>query len=428
MATVKFFLWSEKKGVNAPIYVRLSAGREKVFIVKTEKTIKPELWSKENQTVKQRILDTESQKLKDELIDLKKHIETEVNKCFGELSKEWLKEVIYKFKFKKSSDAETLMEYIERFILEVESGTRKNENLMNLSKGTITNLKAFKKQVTDYQVNRTEKLKRTISVDFENVNIDFYNDFVSYLSDEGFAQNTIGKHIKTLKMFMSKSLEEKLHTNRDFQFRSFKGISRKSFNIYLTETELEKLYNKDLSGNPDYDKARDAFLTLCETGLRISDYNKVDVSIKTDESGVKLIHLSQEKTDGEVVIPVSVRLQKILDKYNGTLPRIHDQYINRDIKKVAELCEFNEVLRWNEKKLGKSYEKTCMKWEKITCHTGRRTFCTNAYLAGIDTLSIMQISGHSTESNFLKYIKLTKEQNARKLSTHPFFTKLAIAK
>jgi hypothetical protein len=28
-------------------------------------------------------------------------------------------------------------------------------------------------------------------------------------------------------MFMSKSLEEKLHNNRDFQFRSFKGISRK---------------------------------------------------------------------------------------------------------------------------------------------------------------------------------------------------------
>jgi integrase len=424
MATVKFFLWSKKKGTNAPIYVRLSAGRENVFIAKTKKTIKPELWSNETQTIKQRILDKELELLKDELIDLKKYIEKEVDKYFGELSKKWLEEVIFKWRFKKSSDAETFMEYIERFIKEAEQGTRKNENLMNLSPGTLTNFKAFKTQITDYQVKRTEERKRPIVVDFENVNIDFYTDFVSYLSDAGFAQNTIGKHIKTLKMFMSKSLEEKLHTNRDFQFRSFKGISRKSFNIYLTETELEKLYNKDLSGNPDYDKARDAFLTLCETGLRISDYNKVDVSIKTDESGVKLIHLSQEKTDGEVVIPVSVRLQKILDKYNGTLPRIHDQYINRDIKKVAELCEFNEVLRWNEKKLGKSYEKTCMKWEKITCHTGRRTFCTNAYLAGIDTLSIMQISGHSTESNFLKYIKLTKEQNARKLSTHPFFTKL----
>jgi len=39
----------------------------------------------------------------------------------------------------------------------------------------------------------------------------------------------------------------------------------------------------------------------------------------------------------------------------------------------------------------------------------------------------MMISGHSTESNFLKYIKLTKEQNARKLAKHPHFTKLAIA-
>jgi len=70
----------------------------------------------------------------------------------------------------------------------------------------------------------------------------------------------------------------------------------------------------------------------------------------------------------------------------------------------------NEVLRWNEKKLGKSYEKTAFKWQKISCHTGRRTFCTNAFLAGIPTISIMMISGHSTEANFLKYIKMSKQK------------------
>jgi len=81
---------------------------------------------------------------------------------------------------------------------------------------------------------------------------------------------------------------------------------------------------------------------------------------------------------------------------------------------------------WNYKKLGKSYEKTCKKWEKISCHTGRRTFCTNAFLAGIPTVSIMQISGHSTETNFLKYIKISKEENARKLAEHKFFNNLKV--
>jgi len=420
MATIKFFLYSRKEGSQADIFVRLSAGRGKDIIVKTGETIKPEGWKK---FLKKTPEDVESEKRKNYLINLESFIETEIKKYFGELSKEWLTEVIYRYRYKKASDAETFMEYLERFIKEAESGTRKNEDMINLSKGTITNLKAFKKQLANYQVKRTENLKRPIKIDFENVNIDFYNDFVSYLSDEGFAQNTIGKHIKTLKMFMSKSLEEKLHVNRDFQFRSFKGISKRSFNIYLTESELDLIYNKELPVGSELDQARDAFLTLCETGLRISDYNKVDVIIRAGEDGVKLIHLSQEKTDSEVVIPISTRLQKILDKHNGTLPKIRDQYINRDIKSVAALCEINEVLRWTEKKLGKSYEKTCQKWQKISCHTGRRTFCTNAFLAGIPTISIMQISGHSTESNFLKYIKMSKEQNARKLAEHPYFTK-----
>jgi len=426
MATTKFFLYSKVKGKLAPIYVRLSAGRGSDIIVKTGETINPELWSYKKQSINKKILDKKELQLKDTLIDLGKYIDTEVNNCFGELSKEWLSEVVYKFHNKKSSDAETFVEYIERFIKEAEAGTRKNENLINLSEGTLTNLRAFKNQLTDYQVKRTQERKRPIKVDFENVNIDFYNDFVSYLSDQEYAQNTIGKHIKTLKMFMSKSLEEKLHDNRDFQFRSFKGISKKSFNIYLNNSELDAIYNKDLSDNLEWEQARDAFIVLCETGLRISDYSKVDLSIRTDENDTKLIHLTQAKTDSEVVIPVSLRLQRILDKYNGSLPKVRDQYINRDIKKVAKECKINEVIRWNEKKLGKSYEKSCPKWKKISCHTGRRTFCTNAFLAGIEPIKIMMISGHSTESNFLKYIKMSKEENARKLAEHEYFKRSSL--
>jgi integrase len=368
------------------------------------------------------VLSKKEQELKNNLIELGKFIDREVNNSFDELSKDWMEEVVYRFNNKKSSDAETFMEFSDRFIEEAETGIRKNRDLMKLSPGTIANYKVFKRLLTDYHVKRSQKLKRNITIDFENVNIDFYKDFVNYLSDEGFSQNTIGKNIKILKTLMNKALEEKLHTNRDFQFRSFEGISRKSFNVYLTKTEMDKIYNQDLSGNPSLDRSRDAFLVLCETGLRISDYSKVSVNIRVAEDGVKLIHLSQEKTGGEVIIPVSVRLQVILDKYNGTLPKVLDQTINTNMKKIAQMCGINDELRWTEKKLGKSYEKSCQKWEKISCHTGRRTFCTNAFLAGIPTVSIMMISGHVTESSFLKYIKMTKEENARKLAEHEYFT------
>jgi hypothetical protein len=43
------------------------------------------------------------------------------------------------------------------------------------------------------------------------------------------------------------------------------------------------------------------------------------------------------------------------------------------------------------------------------------------YLAGIPVIDIMKISGHKTEREFLKYIKVTKEQTEINLASHPYF-------
>lgn len=45
----------------------------------------------------------------------------------------------------------------------------------------------------------------------------------------------------------------------------------------------------------------------------------------------------------------------------------------------------------------------------------------NAYKAGVPTLAIMKITGHKLDSTFLKYIRVSAEENAEILSTHPFF-------
>ena len=46
---------------------------------------------------------------------------------------------------------------------------------------------------------------------------------------------------------------------------------------------------------------------------------------------------------------------------------------------------------------------------------------TNMYLAGIPTIAIMKITGHKTEKEFMKYIKITEEQTAMELMNHPYF-------
>ena len=61
------------------------------------------------------------------------------------------------------------------------------------------------------------------------------------------------------------------------------------------------------------------------------------------------------------------------------------------------------------------------KYEMIKTHTARRSFCTNAYLTKMDTLDIMALSGHKTETDFLKYIKVTGKERAKRIAEHKIF-------
>jgi integrase len=436
MPTINYFVSAKKRDLAA-IYMRLSHGKAVDLIVKSGLFVAPDSWSNARQSIKERIRSEKDDELIEKLAGLKKFIETEFSTHASEVSKQWLIDTIFRFHNNRDPKARDLNGYIDSFIKDADAGIRKNAGGLNLSHGTVKAWKVFQRNFGEYQGIYTEKRRKwrtnekkpirgLKTLDFKDITIDFYNSFVRYLTDEGFRPSTIGRHIKELKMFMKKAIEEPapLHNNRQFEYSAFKILNNKSFSVYLTGAEIDKIYNLDLSADPESDIARDAFLVLCETALRVSDYHKVDVNIRTDQDGDKCIFITQSKTGGQVVIPLSARLEKIIDKYKGQLPRIPDQYINKRIKKIAEKCEINEVLRYEVEQYGKRYEKTSKKWELITCHTGRRSAATNMYLAGIPPIDIMKITGHKTERVFLNYIKITPEQNAKKLAKHPYFSGL----
>jgi len=88
------------------------------------------------------------------------------------------------------------------------------------------------------------------------------------------------------------------------------------------------------------------------------------------------------------------------------------------------MCGIDEVLRWEATKYGKKYDKKAHKWELISCHCGRRSAATNMFLAGIEPLKIMRLTGHKSEREFMRYIRITEEQMAIELASHPYFNKL----
>jgi integrase len=181
--------------------------------------------------------------------------------------------------------------------------------------------------------------------------------------------------------------------------------------IYLNENELQKLLDLKGFNNKLDEEIRDMFVLGCYTGLRFSNYSKINLDYLQDG----ILTAIQKKTKQKVTIPILPNVQKIIDKYNGELPKVPtNQEFNRTLKelgkRIPELnVPFAKQITRNRKKV---VEET-MKWGKLTTHTARRSFCTNMYLMGVPVMTIMAISGHKTEKSFRSYIKASGEEHAK---------------
>lgn len=315
----------------------------------------------------------------------------------------------------KSDDTETFEQFVKRFILDIESGNRLFQS-KRYSKGTIKNYKGTQSQLNEYQKKRRRKLS------WDHITYDFYLDFIKFFSTKSYSPNTIGRHIKCLKTIMRCAMEEGLHNNLEFQNRSFKVLKERVQSVYLGDIELIKIYELDLSDKPTLDLARDVFLVGCYTAQRFSDYSGVKKThCKKLNNGSLVIDLIQKKTGERVIIPIRPELKKLLTKYDWELPKTYEQKVNERIKDVARLAEITEMINVENTKGGFVVKSQVEKCDLVKTHTARRSGCTNMYLAGIPTIDIMKISGHKSEREFLNYIKVTNEETATNLSTHPYF-------
>lgn len=259
--------------------------------------------------------------------------------------------------------------------------------------------------------------------DFEDIDLDFFERFTRYLYGElKFSSNYVHKIIKTLKTFLNYAKSKGIEVNPQFKSKGFLVKRTESENIYLTIDELMTIYHLDLSDCDGQNRVRDLFLIGAFTGLRYSDFSNLKKENFRMVDGVQMSEVKTIKTGEKVVIPLNPIVKAILKKYNGEPPRsISNQKTNAALKKIAQKAEINQaVIRTiNEGGINKPVRKK--KYELVTTHTARRSFATNAFKAGIPSISIMKITGHKSESSFLKYIKVSKEENAVLMAANPFF-------
>ena len=102
---------------------------------------------------------------------------------------------------------ESLGAYIARFVREMEQGVRLNQHSLHYSASTVKNYKGFAVQFALYCESRCR------SYNFSDIDLSFYDDFVAYFTSKNYSVNTIGRHIKELKIIMRAAREEGLHCN-----------------------------------------------------------------------------------------------------------------------------------------------------------------------------------------------------------------------
>ncbi|MCA6440229.1 MAG: site-specific integrase [Chitinophagaceae bacterium] len=409
MPSIPFFLKEPKSKEETLIYLIYQYGGKRLKYSTGQKLL-PKFWNSSNHRVK------ETKLFKDygEFNALLDNIESCVNNTHRKLLndgieptpdrlKVFLDELLQKNNTAEKNKQETLLEFIPQYI---ESSSK----MFNTKK----QYKTAYKQLLDYQI------ARKAPVCFDTIDLNFYDDFFKFLIERGYSNNSIGTIVKNVKVFMNEAVERGLTTNLQFKNKRFKVIEENTDAVYLTIEELKKILALDLTGNTRLDKVRDLFLIGCYTGLRFSDL----IQLKDDNliaNGTQ-VKIRTAKTNEVVIIPLNSAVKSILTKYDGVPPQIiSNQKMNAYLKELGQLAKLDNEVLMTSTKGGARKSESYKKHELVTVHTARRSFATNAYLGGVPTISIMKITGHRTEKSFMKYIKISQEDNANKLVNHPFF-------
>jgi len=319
----------------------------------------------------------------------------------------------------KGFDFTTLL---NEFIHKAKTGEVKKPKVMdNYTSSTLKGYRTLCNKIEEFE---RQEYKLTPS----NISEEFQLDFVNYYQ-EHYENSYIDKLLDNFTAFIDNYLIGKLKLS----FPKYNPTvwmrlpATDTLNTYLSIPELTKLTYLDLSSKDEHwQRVRDLYCFNAFTcGMRVNDLMRMkehNIVTKMIE-GEKRHYLSfrQRKTNKPVKAPISGLALKILQKYGGRIPHINSATESNEIlKKLGKMAGFTEWLDPIVDKDNKVLKKK-RKYELLTNHTARRSFCTNCYNAGVDIVQIMAISGHSNPNIMLGYIGVTLDEYADKMTETNYF-------
>ncbi|MCG8182766.1 site-specific integrase [Tenacibaculum piscium] len=419
--TVKYRIKDPNAKNETSIVLDYSFGRNNRIKFATGYKVKPKNWDKINQRIRSISTIKNREKVNGDLLRFTSEFLDAVSRLseIEKQNKNNLKALLFKIIRKTETNDNPIMTFFEFADDYIERKENQARNMSTVKLSPIT-VRSYKQTI-----NRLKEFnnKSNYNLDFQNIDLKFYYAFLQYLEDHNYSINTIGKHIKNLVTVLNRATEDGVNKYLKYKHSEFKTVSMETFSIYLTEFDIDALFKVDLSKNKKWELARDIFLIGYYTGQRISDYNGIKKEQIKKFEGKEVFEFNQQKTDKRIYVPIHFRVKEIINKrYNGfPPPKLNNPDINEFIKEAGREAEINEQVVVCKKIGGKVITNSVPKYSLIVSHSARRSFCSNAYLSKMPVIDIMSISGHSTEREFYKYIKVTPQERAVKIADSDFF-------
>jgi site-specific recombinase XerD len=413
MAEAYFFLRKGTKesskdiAQKQPIYVGCRLGTEQL-VYPTGFKVLPKNWDFDKSKIKNVIAVENRDDINSFLLNLKHFIDNTIDRyklMRKPLTKQDLKTEINNYINPPKIVTVSFFQFIQNFIDDCKSGKRLNDG-MRIAERTIKNYTTGYNGLKEYQDYTSQQIS------FESLNRTFWQEYVHYLTmTKKYKVNTIGSYQKYLIVFLREAKKAKLWIDEDNLLDDAKIMTENPIDVYLNYDEISLIEQLDLSTNTRLEKVRDLFLIGLNTGFRISDWNQViPENIKISGKDNAYIDIVQTKTRTIATTPLRPIVQEILTKYDNQLPVISEQKFNDYVKELCKLAGITNKIKTTSTIEGGQQIDFFEKWEMVSSHTGRRSFATNMFRDGVESRIIMKATGHSTEKNFKKYLKLDNSE------------------
>lgn len=365
----------EGKKVIKKLYIRFYHNKLDISVI-TNLMLTDQEWDANNQMI------VDNEELNISLQSLKLTILKAYNKDFCKgviINKLWLQKVV-KQSFMRPTMETSLTNpsytiYVSDFALWWLDNHSEKWNVSHkksMSEGLRNQYRKFVKIFEEYEAVIGEKLQ------LRNVMISDLKSFVDYLETENYQVSTIERQLGRFRFFLNRAVEHNIDVNNSYKQRIYLDKDDDFEGVALNEAEIQRIVDQDFTENYELHITKQNALIGFYTGMRVSDFLKIDTSNMSD--GV--FKVKTKKTGTNVVIPIHPIVKEIINSNYGNLPpKISSSDFNIHIKTICKICKIDNMV------YGKLFDKNLKrkkigyfeKYKLISSHTCRRSFATNNY-------------------------------------------------